>query len=626
MSQQNKRKRLTFKQKYELIQKVKAGATKRSILQEYGIAENTYTDMIARESELRDKINSYENLQKKSSKTTDNAVLEAALIEWFKQAKDRGDPVSGPIIREKALILNEKLNGPKTFKASNGWLDRFKKRFCIRNVRTKEGKFFNDPSGAAEFAQTLKAKIKSENLNLENIYNANESGISWQQLMACTSSLNSEEEESSGSSECKERTTGLFCANAMGSNRIPLLIIGKSRIPRCLSNIITKRSKHERLRYLESLGVIHSYQNSSWMDRCIFILWYRDEFIPRVLVHQRTTGVTGKVVLLIDNAPCHPSLDDLNAINNNFEVIYIPPSVTALIQPMDQGLIVATKKLYKKNLLRRLLISEKPEGAVKFLNELNLQDYFGMLSLAWDSVKSSTHQKAWEPLLGESFVLNSAPAPVNIQDPLSIDDACGNIQEPLPNVDAVISEPESPTDLLSFPYEICDQVCELLSASDCSLEETKDFLLKWFENDDNDNDCGRESLPESDVNFVDVNFVDVNLVPNIKCEPGIVPETNGNCQPDANINFEPEANTDCEPETIINFVSDIVPKIEENQTCCENPYCENPALMKITTSEAFGGLMKFKNWLKSRTECLPKYLDYIQELENVITKTTLPES
>lgn len=48
--------------------------------------------------------------------------------------------------------------------------------------------------------------------------------------------------------------------------------------------------------------------------------------------------ITGKV-LIIDNAPTHPSAELLNDIENNFVVQFLPPSVTPILQHMDQAII-----------------------------------------------------------------------------------------------------------------------------------------------------------------------------------------------------------------------------------------------------------------------------------------------
>lgn len=54
-----------------------------------------------------------------------------------------------------------------------------------------------------------------------------------------------------------------------------------------------------------------------------------------MLKFQRESGNAGKILLLLDNAPAHPPAEELNAVNENVEVVYLPPNVTALIQPMD---------------------------------------------------------------------------------------------------------------------------------------------------------------------------------------------------------------------------------------------------------------------------------------------------
>lgn len=120
---------------------------------------------------------------------------------------------------------------------------------------------------------------------------------------------------------------------------------------------------------------------------------YENEFISEVLENQREIGKVGKVILILDNAPSHPTLEELNAINENFEIIYLPPNVTALIQPMDQGVIYTMKQLYKKDVLGKLLLNDNQQGAIEFLKQLSLRDILPSLRCAWNSLNSSTLQK-----------------------------------------------------------------------------------------------------------------------------------------------------------------------------------------------------------------------------------------
>ena len=111
-----RRQRMSYKEKYELIQEVRAGASRKSIMSKYHITSRMYNRVIDSEPEVLEKVKKFEFETKKSSKTSNYICLDAGMITWFKQARDRGDPITGPIIQERARMLNEELGGPSTFK------------------------------------------------------------------------------------------------------------------------------------------------------------------------------------------------------------------------------------------------------------------------------------------------------------------------------------------------------------------------------------------------------------------------------------------------------------------------------------------------------------------------------
>lgn len=65
--------------------------------------------------------------------------MEKALVEWLKKVRSINVPVNGPLLAEKTRYFAEQL-GYKNFKASNGFLDRFKERQGItgQNVCSEE--------------------------------------------------------------------------------------------------------------------------------------------------------------------------------------------------------------------------------------------------------------------------------------------------------------------------------------------------------------------------------------------------------------------------------------------------------------------------------------------------------
>jgi hypothetical protein len=50
----------------------------------------------------------------------------------------------------------------------------------------------------------------------------------------------------------------------------------------------------------------------------------------------------------LDNAPAYPNEDILRSEDENIFVKHFPPNVTALNQPMDQGVIQNMKTHYRK--------------------------------------------------------------------------------------------------------------------------------------------------------------------------------------------------------------------------------------------------------------------------------------
>ena len=61
----------------------------------------------------------------------DDDAYDRAIHQWFIQERRKGMPISGALVMEKARLLHQQLQPGKSdddFKASSGWLHRFKTR------------------------------------------------------------------------------------------------------------------------------------------------------------------------------------------------------------------------------------------------------------------------------------------------------------------------------------------------------------------------------------------------------------------------------------------------------------------------------------------------------------------
>ncbi|XP_057667238.1 jerky protein homolog-like [Diorhabda carinulata] len=178
---------------------------------------------------MKDKYEINKRLEESESATKLSIEYQVdAVYKWFIQKRCQGEPISGPILCEKAVQFNEKLEGPSNFEASSGWLKRFKSRHGIRELQIQGEKLYADLLAAELFKIKLRDILNQENYGLENVYNADETGLNWKALPRKT--LASRRELAVlGPKISKDRITALACANATGSHRLPTLVIGKSK-------------------------------------------------------------------------------------------------------------------------------------------------------------------------------------------------------------------------------------------------------------------------------------------------------------------------------------------------------------------------------------------------------------
>lgn len=112
--------------------------------------------------------------------------------------------------------------------------------------------------------------------------------------------------------------------------------------------------------------------------------------------HLSSQNLSQKAVSLIDNAPSHPA-SVLKSSDGMIFAKFLPPSITALVQPMDQGVIASIKRFYRSKLLK----SKIEEGCdlKNFWKDYTILDCIYEIASACESVKPSTLTKSWKKLL-----------------------------------------------------------------------------------------------------------------------------------------------------------------------------------------------------------------------------------
>ena len=134
-----KRKRvvLDIPTKLRILDRLENGEKAVSLACEFGVGKSTITDIKSAKSKLREFTFGTENstMDRHTMKTCTLEDLDKALYTWFVQERNRGTPLSGPILKEKALWFHARLYADdKAFTASDGWLTRWNQRHGVRQL------------------------------------------------------------------------------------------------------------------------------------------------------------------------------------------------------------------------------------------------------------------------------------------------------------------------------------------------------------------------------------------------------------------------------------------------------------------------------------------------------------
>lgn len=226
-----------------------------------------------------------------------------------------------------------------------------------------------------------------------DVFNADETALFYKCLPNKTLTWKGDN-NCTGQKAPKDRISLLIGANMDGSEKLPLLAVGRFAKPRCFKNI-------------QTLPVTYKHNRKAWMTCSIFQEWLRE--LDRKFLREKRT-----IALIIDNCSAHPNLTDLRAIT----LVFLPPNTTSRLQPCDQGIIKNFKTIYRKRILRRFISCFDETGSVTAHFKLSLLDALIISAASWDEVNPSTIEKCFGHA---GFKIQSSEA-VDSEDEVQVDD------------------------------------------------------------------------------------------------------------------------------------------------------------------------------------------------------------
>ena len=209
------------------------------IAQEFNVTKSTISSSLKKKEKI---LEAFESSRfgpgRKWLRTAAHADIEDAVLLWFKQARSLSVPVSGPQFKARELVTSL---GHREFVCSSGWLERFKARHGIVFQMSGESALVTEDM-TSDWLGTKLPTLLSE-YQPTDIFNADETGLFWKCLPDKT--LHMKDELCSGGKRSKERIMVLVCANMTGTEKLPLLVIGRFAKPRCFKNVRTLSVQYE---------------------------------------------------------------------------------------------------------------------------------------------------------------------------------------------------------------------------------------------------------------------------------------------------------------------------------------------------------------------------------------------
>ena len=218
----------------------------------------------------------------------------------------------------------------------SGWVHRFVSRNNLKSVKFHGEAASVDLRSVEKDCEERVRPILDE-YRPHNIYNMDETGLYFRSFPTRGYILGEEScrrARGTKNLKAKNRVTILVCANATGTDKVPLAIIGKSKSPVCFRGT----GNGSPLPYYS--------QNNSWATRGVILRWLREVFVPHV-----KKQTSEPVLLFWDNCSAH----EVEFKDSQVTVIFLAANSTSTHQPMDIGVIVAIKTKYKMILVQRLV-------------------------------------------------------------------------------------------------------------------------------------------------------------------------------------------------------------------------------------------------------------------------------
>ncbi|XP_006875041.1 PREDICTED: tigger transposable element-derived protein 1-like [Chrysochloris asiatica] len=400
------RKVMSLANKMRVLEMLDQGETNTAVGRFFGVNESTIRTIKKNAKAIRASASRGTPESLRKSYITRNAELEKMerdLHLWLLKQKMLNKPLSVYIIRQRAcrkckfqFQCGEKV---LEFIASNGWLDRFKKRYGLYENKWLPEEA--DHAAAAGFPKYLKALIEENRYLPEQVFNADETALFWKRLPTCTS-IAKDEKMTRGFKPGKDKLKVLLCSNASGDFLMKPMLLHRFRNPCPLKKNCQRHS-----------SVFMKANHKIWITEKLFLNWFLKCFVPEVKQYLNENNLEFKVLIILDTAPCDKS-SIVNA-DPRVKVISIPPNTTPLLQPMHLGVLKMFMIYYTRRMFDYFadLMRETPKLSMKVAwKDFTICNALTIVEESVREIKQTTLNGAWQKLWNEVVTDSESFLPV----------------------------------------------------------------------------------------------------------------------------------------------------------------------------------------------------------------------
>lgn len=366
----SKRKHFSIEEKVRFIRQIEEGRKKCDLCKEINMPTSTLSTIIKNKDRILNAFNKNIKSRKKLRKSTMDDV-DYALVNWYEEKRAQKTQVSCLHLQKQATHFARELGYGEDFHCTIRWISRFRERHAI-NLKTP----FKQPQEPPE-EKTVEAQDSSSPNNQvtddwvlsiwpdykskysrRDIFSCDETGLFYKITPDATKLYKNE--TCNEGAMCEDRVTLLLCTNADGTEKCPILCIGRYENPTCFKNI-------------KKLPVEYKANNKAWITSKIFLDWLFKW--DNQLMHENR-----KILLILDDCPAHVSTN-----LSNIELLFRPNSPSTL-----QSVIKNFKTYFRKCLIFDRNKNQNPKP------ELTLLDAIHSMHKAWMCVTEDTVKNCFQ--------------------------------------------------------------------------------------------------------------------------------------------------------------------------------------------------------------------------------------